>query len=411
MGLDLFRVSLGLDIESTDGSTNAYILQGNGTPGGDAAEQDAAPIGSVFMRGDVETNELNLYYKFSSVNNSAADWKQTTSKEYVDAIANGLSWREPVLIHDSITYANITAVETAANIADTLDGVIISNGDRILLSNITTGTDNVYIVSGTTGAWTFTADTNLESDGDAVLVQQGTYAEEQWVYDGTAWVQFGSAAGSAELGFLRAYTGKTGPGSELPTYSSTDVIVQSSTLETAIGALDNSIGTQSYTNDNVVTDGEDITSSIDALDTVVGTQLYTNDNVVTDGQTLTQSIDALDTALGLFQDEHLESTGTNVVAVAGVTLDTVPLVDATQIEWMIQVRETATPANRRGVMLHAFNDGSTLIDYSRSNILKLGSALAGFTISADINGTDMRLRLSATNNIDFVVKRITLSSF
>lgn len=411
MGLDLFRVSLGLDVESSDGSTNAYILQGNGTPGGDAAEQDASPIGSIFMRTDVETNELNLYYKFSLVNNSAADWKQTTSKEYVDAIANGLSWREPVLIHDSTTYADITAVETSANVSDTLDGVTIVDGDRILLSAITTGADNVYIVSGSTGAWTFTADANLESDGDAVLVQQGTYAEEQWVYDGTAWVQFGSAAGSAELGFLRAYTGKTGPGSELPTYSSTDIIAQSSTLETAIGALDNSIGTQSYTNDNVVVDGEDVTSSIDALDTAIGTQLYTNDNVVVDGETLTQSIDALDTAIGLFQDEHLESTGSNVVATAGITLDTVPLAEATQIEWIIQVRETITPANRRGVILHAFNDGVSLIDYSRSNILKLGSALAGFTISADINGTDMRLRLTATNNIDYVVKRVTFSSF
>lgn len=411
MAQELFRIGLGLDIESVDGLSNANIIQGNGAPGGDAAEQDASPIGSLFLRTDAETNDLQLYYKFSLVNNSSADWRQTTSKEYVDAIASGLSWRAPVLVHDNTVYADIAAVVTAANVGDTIDGVTISSGDRVLLSSLTTGNDNVYIVGGSSGAWTFTADTNLETDGDAVLVQQGTFAEEQWTYDGAAWVQFGSAAGTLELGFLRAYTGKTGPGSELPTYTSTGVITQGDNLEVAIGKLDNSIGTRSYTNDNVVSNGQDVTTSIDSLDTALGNQTYTNDNVVSDGETITSSIDSLDTAIGALQTSSLEITGTNVVPVAGVTLDTIPLADASQVEWMIQVRENSTPANRRGVILHAVNDGSTLIDYSRSNILTLGSSIAGFAISADINGTDMRLRLTATNNVDYVVKRISFSSF
>ena len=145
MGLDLFRVGLGLDVESEDGSSNAYVIQGAGLPGGDTAEQDAAPIGSTYMRTDVETNNLQFYYKWSTANNSAADWKQATSKEYVDAIAAGLSWREPVLVHDNTTYATVAAAETAANIADTVDGVTIGVGDRVLFSDLTTGADNVYI--------------------------------------------------------------------------------------------------------------------------------------------------------------------------------------------------------------------------------------------------------------------------
>ena len=153
------------------------------------------------------------------------------------------------------------------------------------------------------------------------------------VYDGTDWVQFGSVAGTEELGFLRDFVGKTGPGSESPTYTSTDVIAQSDNLEVAIGKLDGSIGTQAYTNDNVVTDGESTTASIDAIDT----------------------------AIGDLQNSTLEIAGTNVVAVAGITLDTLPLTDATQVEWMVQVRENTTPANRRGVIIHAFNDGSTLV--------------------------------------------------
>jgi len=411
MGLDLFRIGLGLDIESEDGSSNAYVIQGAGLPGGDTSEQDAAPIGSAYMRTDVETNNLQFYYKWSTANNSAADWKQATSKEYVDAVASGLSWREPALVHDSSTYANIAAAETAANVADTVDGITIVVDSRLLFSDLTSGNDNVYIVSGGTGAWTFTEDTNAATDGDAVLIQQGTYAEEQWTFDGTDWVQFGSAGGAAELGYLRAFVGKTGPGSESPTYTSTDIITQGDNLEIAIGKLDGSIGTQAYTNDNVVTDGESTTASIDALDIALGNQTYTNDNVVTDGESTTASIDAIDTAIGDLQNETLEITGTNVVALAGITLDTLPLADATQVEWMVQARENGTPANRRGVIIHAFNDGSTLIDFSRSNRLKLGSNIAGFKLTADINGTDMRLRLESTNNIDYVVKRISYSSF
>ncbi|MCK5020420.1 MAG: hypothetical protein KAS32_25515, partial [Candidatus Peribacteraceae bacterium] len=127
MGLGLFEVDLGVGIEN--GTTEAHILQNTGLPGGDAAEQDAAPLGSVYMRADAETNNLQFYYKWSIASNSAADWRVTASKDYVDAVAAGLSWREPVVVLDNTTYADITAAETAANIADTVDGVTIVSGD------------------------------------------------------------------------------------------------------------------------------------------------------------------------------------------------------------------------------------------------------------------------------------------
>jgi len=166
MAIDLFRLDLGLSIE--DATSEAHILQGLGAPGGDASVQDAAPIGSVFMRTNTETDNLQFYYKWTTANNSSADWRQTASKDYVDAVAAGLSWREPALVLDDTTYADITAAETAANVGDTVDGITIAVGDRILLTDLTSGNDNVYIVSGGTGAWTFTEDTNLATDGDAI---------------------------------------------------------------------------------------------------------------------------------------------------------------------------------------------------------------------------------------------------
>ena len=88
MSLDLFRIIGGLDIQSDDLSTSAQIIQGNGLPGGDSAEQDNATVGSLYLRTDPETDQLQLYYKVTTTENSSADWRQATSKEYVDAIAN-----------------------------------------------------------------------------------------------------------------------------------------------------------------------------------------------------------------------------------------------------------------------------------------------------------------------------------
>jgi len=401
MAIDLFRIMHGLDIENDVSGKNAHILVGDGIPGGDAGPQDAAPIGSFFLRTNTETDGLQVYWKHTNVNNSSADWKQSADKDYVDAVASGLSWREPVVVMDDTLYANSAAIPTTG----TIDGVALSAGDRVLFTNITDGTEeNIWIWDG--AAWT--EDTNAESDGDAVLVQGGTHAEQQWVYDGTDWVQFGSAAGFTELEHLRNYTGKTGPGAENPTYSSVDVVTQGSSLETAIGDLDDSVGTRTYTNDNVVTDGEDITSSIDALDTAVGNQTYTEDNVVTDGQTLSESVDALDIAIGDLQAADLTITGTNVTG--PVVADTIPVAEATESKWIIQVRENATPANRRAVEVHALTDG-TNVDHTRYAVLKLGANIAGFSVDVDISGTDMRLLIDATNAFDYVVKRIAYSAF
>jgi len=405
MALDLFRVIQGLDIQLDDLSKNANVLVGDGAPGG-TTETNAAPIGSIWLRTDAETDGLNLYWKHTTVNNSTADWNQATDKTYVDAVAAGLSWREPARVQDNVSTTIPTGV---AGNPITVDGVSIVDGDRVLFSNQATGTDNnVWIYDQATG--TFSEDPNGETDGDALLIQEGSAAEQQWVYDGTAWVQFGGATSAAELGYIRTFIGKTGAGAENPTYSSTDVITQGDNLETAIGDLDAAIGTQTYTNDNVVTDGEDVTSSIDALDTALGNQTYTNDNVVTDGQTVTASIDAIDTALGDVIDQTLVITGTNVDAAPAIPVDTIPVTEATEVKWILQVRSTGTPANRRALEVHAMTDG-TNVDHTEYAVLKLGSNIAGLTVDVDVSGGDIRLVLGATANVDYVIKRIGYTAF
>ena len=420
MALDLFRINKGLDLQLDDLSTNSNVLVGNGLPGGDAGAEDAAPIGSIYMRTDSDVNGMQLYWKKTTTQNSSADWSQGADKTYVDAVASGISWREPAKVLDATVYANIAAAVTAANVADTVDGVTIIAGDRVLFTNLTTGADNVYIVSGSTGNWTFTADTNSATDGDAILVQQGTSADQQWVYDGTAWVQFG-AASTAELGYIRSFIGKTGPGSESPTYSSTEVVTQASNLETAIGAVDAAFGTGAITNDGgnyAISDDMSwgvggtltVTTALNDLNDTIGNGTFTSSGTnITSGDSVYTSIDNLNEAIIPLQRGALEISGSQVAATL-TTMDTLPVASATQAKWLIQVRSTGTPANRRAIELHAMTDG-TLTDHTEYAVLKLGAVIPGLDFNVAISGANMILTVNSTGGVDYVVKRIAYSAF
>ena len=438
MSLDLYRILEGLQIEDASGATNTIsagahvsLLQGTGLPGGDFGAQDASGIGSLYLRRDAETDNLQVYYKWSTVNNTSADWKTITSKEYVDALANGISWREPALVLDNTAYANIAAAETAANVADTVNGVTISAGVRLLFTNLTTGNKNVYIVSGSTGNWTFTEDTNTATDGDALMIQSGTWAETQWVNDGTQWVQFGSATSSAELSYIRAFIGKSGPGSELPTFSSTNLVINSpnpgaDNLESAVGKLDAGLGTGNIANvggnwsisDDLAFSGTSgaagtitVTTALDNINDAIGDRTYTNDFVVTDGEAVSSSIDALDTAVGALQSQSAVFTGSVTTTPASLfTVDTIPLASADQVKWLVEMRSNTTPANRRAFEIHAITDG-TLVDFSQAAVLKLGSGVTGAAVDVIVSGSDLVLQLAANANYDYVVRRIAYSHF
>jgi phage-related tail fiber protein len=89
------------------------------------------------------------------------------TKQYVDNAVAGLSWKEAVRV---ATTANITLSGT-----QTIDGVAVVAGDRVLVKNQTTGSQNgIYIVA--TGAWGRATDatTSTQVAGMAVYVDQGT---------------------------------------------------------------------------------------------------------------------------------------------------------------------------------------------------------------------------------------------
>lgn len=93
--------------------------------------------------------------------------QQPATKAQLDAAIAGYSWKAPVR---AATTANITLSG-----AQTIDGVSVVAGDRVLVKSQTAGSGNgIYIAA--TGAWTRATDfdTGTEALGAAAFVSEGT---------------------------------------------------------------------------------------------------------------------------------------------------------------------------------------------------------------------------------------------
>jgi hypothetical protein len=162
-------------------------------------DQMAAPTKSVSMNSNKITNLAT-----PTASTDAA------TKAYVDSAVEGLH------VHPSVKAATTTNVALASALedGDTLDGVTLATGDRILVKDQTTKSENgIYVVQASgqpTRATDFDTASEVDS-GDFVFVDQGT------VYGNTGWVQINTPAtiGTDAIEFVQfsgagTYTAGTG---------------------------------------------------------------------------------------------------------------------------------------------------------------------------------------------------------
>jgi len=163
----------------SEGSTNLYFT--------DERAQDAVgnAVGSGLSYNDT-TGAISV------------DTNTIASKTYVDGLVQGLS------VKDSVRAATAVAGTLASDFepGDTVGGVTLAQGDRILIKNQSTATENGIYVVAASGAPTRAADADpvaseLEK-GSYVLVTDGTYAATGWIVTGysegaTTWTQFSAA--------------------------------------------------------------------------------------------------------------------------------------------------------------------------------------------------------------------------
>jgi hypothetical protein len=159
----------------------------------------------------------------------------TDARTYADSVAAGLQWKASVRVAATGNVAIATALENG----DTLDGVVLATGDRVLLPFQSTGSQNGIYVVPAAGAASRAADANTSAEvtsGMAVFVEEGaTYADTGWVLttndpitlDTTAltFTQFTS------LGQVTAGAGMTKTGSTLDVIGGEGITVEADAIK------------------------------------------------------------------------------------------------------------------------------------------------------------------------------------
>lgn len=156
----------------------------HGTPVHDAAAHSTIPLNSLA----IPTAPINMGGFTVQNVGTPVNPNDAANKSYVDNMVAGLSWKDSVRCHSANANNNFLA---GLNI---YDGVQLVDGDRILLKDQSTPTNNGIWVAHS-GAWVRAtdADTGTEMLGAAVFVEEGTIgADTAWVCTTNAPITLGT---------------------------------------------------------------------------------------------------------------------------------------------------------------------------------------------------------------------------
>jgi phage-related tail fiber protein len=186
-------------------------------------DQLAAPTASVSLNSQ----------KITNLATPTAD-SDAATKAYVDATRQGLDVKDSVRV---ATTANITLSGT-----QTIDGISVIAGDRVLVKNqATASTNGIYVVAA--GAWTRSTDADVSAEvtaGMFTFVEEGTAnADSGWILTtdnpitlGTTNLTFAQFSGAGQIEAGAGLT-KTGNTLDVGTANSARIVVNADNIDLA----------------------------------------------------------------------------------------------------------------------------------------------------------------------------------
>ena len=161
---------------SVDGTFQTFIGQGQPFTATVSPDQSGLNITSSTINSTTigATTPSSAAFTTATVSTAPVSGNDVVNKTYLEYFAAGLSWKQPVLC---ATTANITLSGL-----QTLDGVTVVAGDRVLVKNQSTASQNgIYLASAT--AWSRAPDADVWND----LISAITFVETGSTQSGSAW--------------------------------------------------------------------------------------------------------------------------------------------------------------------------------------------------------------------------------
>ena len=275
---------------------------------------------------------LNMVLDTDSTLASDSDTRvpsQKAIRTYIDSLLSGYRWRVPV----RVVSTSDGDIATAYAAGQTVDGVVLVAGDRVLLAGQSTASQNGIYVVNSSGAPTRSTDADHGSElpSATVMVSSGTAnADSQWtctndsVVLGSTSVSFvkisGSGLGVYYAGFGLSLTGSTFAVNDAELVALAGLTSAADALPYFTGSGTASTTTLSSFGRNLIDDA-DASAARATLGLVIGTNVQQYDAELTALAGLTSAANALPyfTGTGTASTTTLSSFGRNLIDDADAT--------------------------------------------------------------------------------------------
>lgn len=371
----LHAIEKGLRIYAENSNT-AYVdfLFGSAAPGGDAGDQDAASIGSIYLR------DNGSFYQKTASTNATSDWTLNGSSSAVIGTWRGERIR--AVTNDTVSAGarNLSTTPFSDDESPLLTAADFVVGDYVIADadgtpalmevtavsspNVTfAAAANPLVANDTFVAINYLPDSPGAMEGQAIVN-----------YNGSLIVKLGDIDWSLATGISLSGSYVAASGN----------VAANDTVEAAIAKLDG------------VNDNQDTLFGTAQGATNLGTFTGT---IIPDNSTVKAALQSLET--------EIENGGhTSASAITTITtVDSVLVDNYSAVKWYVVVSEDATPANKKAFEIFALHNGTASADASsvdddQYSILKKGSNF-NLSVSVDLNGTGasqvMRLRVASTS--------------